>query len=152
MSPPALADQVQPTPVAQATSAPPAVIAIQAASPFTASVEAVRGALAADSSTAPFSLSVTAKQDRILITGQLVGVVDLFRVEQVVRRAAGDLRVDLSEIRLADQYVVKPGDTLWDISIQVYGTPRFVRSIARANNLSTSAILRSGLILVMPGP
>lgn len=47
-------------------------------------------------------------------------------------------------------YKVKSGDSLWEISRKMYGSPNHIKLIADANNLNSSAMLRIGQLLVIP--
>ncbi|HEV3474659.1 MAG TPA: LysM peptidoglycan-binding domain-containing protein [Actinomycetota bacterium] len=66
-----------------------------------------------------------------------------------VGRAAADAPGDRAE-----RYVVRPGDTLWDIArarVGLEGDPRpLIADIREANQLGT-AVLPAGRVLVLPG-
>ena len=47
-------------------------------------------------------------------------------------------------------YVIKPGDTLYQISISRYGTMEKVQEICEANGLSEDEIIYPGQIIVLP--
>lgn len=47
-------------------------------------------------------------------------------------------------------YVIKPGDTLYQISISKYGTMEKVADICRANGLTEEEIIYPGQIIVLP--
>ena len=47
-------------------------------------------------------------------------------------------------------YVIKPGDTLYQISISQYGTMEKVQEICRANGLTEDEIIYPGQIIVLP--
>ena len=49
-----------------------------------------------------------------------------------------------------DSYVIKPGDTLYQISISRYGTMEKVAEICQANGLSEDEIIYPGQIIVLP--
>ena len=50
----------------------------------------------------------------------------------------------------ASSYVIKPGDTLYQISIAKYGTMENVEAICRANGLTEDEIIYPGQIIVLP--
>ena len=50
----------------------------------------------------------------------------------------------------ASSYVIKPGDTLYQISIARYGTMEKVDAICRANGLTEDEIIYPGQIIVLP--
>ena len=47
-------------------------------------------------------------------------------------------------------YVIKPGDTLYQISISQYGTMEKVQEICRTNGLTEDEIIYPGQIIVLP--
>ena len=47
-------------------------------------------------------------------------------------------------------YVIKPGDTLYQISISRYGTMEKVADICRVNGLTEEEIIYPGQIIVLP--
>ena len=49
-----------------------------------------------------------------------------------------------------DTYVIRPGDTLYQISISRYGTMEKVADICRANGLTEEEIIYPGQIIVLP--
>ena len=58
---------------------------------------------------------------------------------------AGDQSADLTHVRL-----VKQGDSLPALCEQVYGNPRLVAEVARANGLDNFRALRAGMQLRFP--
>ena len=49
-----------------------------------------------------------------------------------------------------NSYVIKPGDTLYQISIMKYGTMEKVAEICQANGLAEDEIIYPGQIIVLP--
>ena len=70
--------------------------------------------------------------------------------EQVPRQVATSAPTSLKPKQ--ETYVVKPGDSLYGISLQMYGSPRYVDEIYKANseNLPNENSLRLGQQLTMP--
>jgi len=55
-----------------------------------------------------------------------------------------------SSAEVGTSYVIKPGDTLYQISISRYGTMEKVADICRANGLTEEEIIYPGQIIVLP--
>ena len=55
-----------------------------------------------------------------------------------------------SSAEAGTSYVIKPGDTLYQISISRYGTMEKVADICRANGLTEEEIIYPGQIIVLP--
>ena len=77
--------------------------------------------------------------------------------EQVENNAAKNkISEDVTDSAVASSaesgtsYVIKPGDTLYQISISRYGTMEKVADICRANGLTEEEIIYPGQIIVLP--
>ncbi len=51
---------------------------------------------------------------------------------------------------IPDTYTVKPGDTLWDIAVNIYQNGYRWVDIAQANKLANPNLIHSGNVLVLP--
>ncbi|OEF98518.1 LysM peptidoglycan-binding domain-containing protein [Desulfuribacillus alkaliarsenatis] len=63
------------------------------------------------------------------------------------------LEEQIQQITLANQYKehrVVRGETLWRISMQYYGTGRYVDDLARYNNLTNPRLIVSGTVIKIP--
>ena len=47
-------------------------------------------------------------------------------------------------------YIIRPGDTLYQISVEKYGSMEAVAEICRMNNMSESDTIYPGQIIVLP--
>ena len=57
---------------------------------------------------------------------------------------------ETSAVRTRNSYTIRPGDTLYQISIENYGTMDKVADICRANGISENEIIYPGQIIVLP--
>ncbi|MCE7982897.1 MAG: LysM peptidoglycan-binding domain-containing protein [Caldilinea sp. CFX5] len=100
-------------------------------------------------------LAVTATQQGGVLT--LIGTAPSFELRQALLEVARTMPgvTDVNGVNLllrpADNYVVQPGDTLWDISYRLYGDNKIAALLA-ANRaiLSSPEALDVGMVLTVP--
>lgn len=101
-------------------------------------------------------LPVQARFDggRLVLEGTVTAVEQRAALEFEVRQAPGVVEVSMANVvvRLPSTYTVKEGDTLWDISVRLYGTPDRVEALFAANQdqMANAGALSVGMVLKVP--
>lgn len=100
-------------------------------------------------------LAVIATQQEGLLT--LIGTAPSFELRQALLEIAQTIPgiTDVNGVNLllrpADNYVVQPGDTLWDISYRLYGDNKIAELLAANRDILPSAeLLNVGMVLKVP--
>ena len=75
--------------------------------------------------------------------------------EQQFSREADDRKVKKQETtassgKVYENYMIKPGDTLYQISISHYGSTDAIAEICRLNNLTENQVIYPGQMIVLP--
>lgn len=70
------------------------------------------------------------------------------RIQQNKQNSSRSTETSAAQTR--NSYTIRPGDTLYQISIENYGTMDKVADICRANGISEDAIIYPGQIIVLP--
>lgn len=76
---------------------------------------------------------------------------ELTSIEKTMKEMTGDEKsqeTDSTQVR--DTYVIRPGDTLYQISIAKYGSLEAITEICELNDLSLEEIIYPGQIIVLP--
>ncbi len=82
-------------------------------------------------------------QERAITEGKLL--------DQVVEQLLGDWTKGwVSKAPAATPYTVKPGDTLAQIALKMYGDAKRYIDIARVNNITNPSMIRVGHVLLIP--
>jgi len=98
------------------------------------------------------AITVTQDGATVRLAGELNSLVLRYVAEEIARSAPGVGSVDARDLHFARTYTVQRGEGLWDVSMKVYGTGRYVRSIAKMNRLAAPYRLRVGQKLLLPEP
>jgi nucleoid-associated protein YgaU len=85
----------------------------------------------------------------IVLTGSVPSLLTKYLAEKASADAPGVARV-ISQLQLTNVHVVQRGENLWDIASAVYGSPRYWRTIAKANRLRTPFRVFAGQQLILP--
>lgn len=92
----------------------------------------------------------------LILEGTVESVEQRAALEFETRQAPGVLGVSMTNVRvrLPESYTVKEGDTLWDISVRLYGTPDQVEELFAANQgqMVNAGALSVGMVLKVPAP
>ncbi len=85
-----------------------------------------------------------------LLSGKVSNLSTRYHYEKVAREVQGVTAVDATGLTLATTYEVRPDDSLRAISLKLFGSSYYWRTLARANSLPRPYRLRAGQILVVP--
>jgi nucleoid-associated protein YgaU len=92
----------------------------------------------------------------LVLEGTVESVEQRAALEFETRQAPGVSGVSMTNVRvrLPETYTVKEGDTLWDISVRLYGTPDQVEELFAANQdqMANAGALSVGMVLKVPAP
>ena len=131
-------------PEVQITQAPTATVPVQTVTP-TAGPELTEGPEAEPTAvpTVIPSVAVTEEEQQI------------YKEESDARKAQRRIEQNRKEtettaVQTQKSYTIRPGDTLYQISIENYGTMDKVEEICRANGISEEEIIYPGQIIVLP--
>jgi nucleoid-associated protein YgaU len=155
-APPAMSTAT-PSPAASitATSIPPAITPLSAI-PSPAAPPNLRdpvlAALKAQPDLTNLDIGVEQQGTTIRLMGDVPSLAVRYRIEMVVGAVVGVTEVDLSRLRLARTYVVRPGDSLIGIAQAVYGTTEGWERLAQANQIRSPDLIQVGRVLVVPNP
>lgn len=115
-------------------------------------VASVESALKRCEDIAQLPLAVVQENGVVRIRGEVPNLYARYLVEKVVRSVPGVKLLDLSELRVAGIYMVRPGDSLWAIAGRLYGDPSFWEVLAKENGLGCPYVLHPGQKLKVPLP
>ena len=137
------------SPTPTASSVKP-MVSSPTATPLPDLRQPVKAALGSD----PDLVTITVQQDgsTIRLLGSVPSLLARYRAEQKAKSVDGVGIVDLQSLQVAQLHRVRRGDTLWEVSIQVYGSPDRWQSIAEANHLVDPDSIKEGQTLVIPLP
>ena len=74
----------------------------------------------------------------------------VYREEADTRKAEKRMRETETSAATRNTYVIRPGDTLYQISVANYGTTEKVSDICKANGIAEDEIIYPGQIIVLP--
>ena len=74
----------------------------------------------------------------------------VYREESDTRKAEKRMRETETSATSRNTYVIRPGDTLYQISVANYGTTEKVSDICKANGIAEDEIIYPGQIIVLP--
>lgn len=106
--------------------------------------------LAQDENLAGLNLTLEESESIIRIVGDIPRPQIRELIESTVQSAAGAYELDVSQLKLIDSYVVRPGDRLIDIAHRFYGDKGSYHRIAQYNHLSSPNDIRFGQVLRLP--
>lgn len=96
------------------------------------------------------TLSVTEKPERnISLKATLTPKLSLKKSSEPERETSMETSLDLKEEKRKN-YIVRPGDSLFQISLEQYGTIEKVKEICEINNFSEEEMIYPGQIIVLP--
>ncbi len=95
---------------------------------------------------------VDIKEANNLESADVIEVGQKLTIPKVAKREPGQIANAMVETkRPADgKYTVKKGDSLWNISVEVYGTGFRWTEIAKANNIAEPNMIFTGNVLLLP--
>jgi nucleoid-associated protein YgaU len=81
-----------------------------------------------------------------------ITVGQMLTIPSVPKRDAGQVSSTTMEVKkpVSNTYTVKHGDTLWAISLEIYGTGYRWADIATLNKLANPNVIHSGNVLQLP--
>jgi nucleoid-associated protein YgaU len=96
-------------------------------------------------------LNIVVEQDGsdIVLSGSMPSLLAKYLAEEASADTPGVARI-ISKLQLTNVHVVQRGENLWDIASAVYGSPRYWRTIAKANRLRAPFRVFAGQRLILP--
>ena len=75
---------------------------------------------------------------------------DVRKARRRIENSRKNTETETAAAQTQKSYTIRPGDTLYQISIEKYGTMDKVTEICRANGISEDEIIYPGQIIVLP--
>ncbi|HEY4688469.1 MAG TPA: LysM peptidoglycan-binding domain-containing protein, partial [Anaerolineae bacterium] len=110
----------------------------------------VREAIQADPDLSKLNIQVRQEGSSVWLEGEVPTLGVKYQLEALAKTIPGVRLVDVSNLRVV--YTIGAGDTLWDISLAMYGRASLWRFIAAANQLSNPRLINPGRALIIPPP
>lgn len=96
------------------------------------------------------NLQIEQENGKFAIRGEVPSGMERDEIEKALRSIPGVSEVNRTEMKLMEEYVVRPGDKLMDIAVRFYGSKSFYRKIAEANHLTSPNDIKYGQKLYLP--